>query len=287
MNDQATKRLWAFLAISMLIHWVFALTPFLDHFAMITAPPASPKTFEVIPIEESWLKQLRTVGIKDGRKEFSQKVEPAGALSLSQLAAPRTPPNPSKKQNNKSENEDNNKSAKMLDIKEYNAAMSVIRKNAQSQERRHEVNRMVLKDLAANQDNSHAIKNNGFDVIFEPPEGVSEDELNAMEKVFYSFQKRTFESYMHAFLDAYRKVALSRPRLSKELPRDKQTLTGKITFDRNGDVVATKILRWSNDDDIQKLFDETLLNIRALPNPPRALLEKREEFSIYYQLYIN
>jgi hypothetical protein len=165
--------------------------------------------------------------------------------------------------------------------------MSLIKKNSQAQARRQEVNRMVLQDIAANKDNSRAIKNTGFDVVFEPPEGVSEDELNAMEKVFYSFQRRTFESYMHAFLDAYRKVVLSRPGLNKDLPRDKQTLTGKITFDKNGDVVATKIIRWSSDDDIQKLFDETLLNIRTLPNPPRALLEKREEFSIYYQLYIN
>jgi len=256
-------------------------TPFLDHFTPTSFETAAPKTFEIVPVEESWLKKLRTVGTKDGRKEFSEKIENQRQLSLAQLAATQKSPPPIVKTNT------NPSPVSINQENELATAMSIIKNNSQAKERRQDINRMVLKDISANPENNRAIKNTGFDVVFEPPEGVSEDELNAMEKVFYSFQKRAFESYMHAFIDAYHKVALSRPGLNKDLPRDKQVLTGKITFDKNGDVVASKVLRWSNDDDIQKLFDETLLNIRRLPNPPRALLEKREEFSVHYQLYIN
>jgi len=281
MNDQINRPLWAFVLISLLIHWAFMFTPFLDHFTPTSFETAAPKTFEIVPVEESWLKKLRTVGTKDGRKEFSEKIENQRQLSLAQLAATQKSPPPIVKTNT------NPSPVSINQENELATAMSIIKNNSQAKERRQDINRMVLKDISANPENNRAIKNTGFDVVFEPPEGVSEDELNAMEKVFYSFQKRAFESYMHAFIDAYHKVALSRPGLNKDLPRDKQVLTGKITFDKNGDVVALKVLRWSNDDDIQKLFDETLLNIRRLPNPPRALLEKREEFSVHYQLYIN
>ena len=46
-------------------------------------------------------------------------------------------------------------------------------------------------------------------------------------------------------------------------------------------------MRWSDDDGVQELFQNTLEGINALPNPPRALIQNKDQFSIYYRLNIN
>ena len=60
-----------------------------------------------------------------------------------------------------------------------------------------------------------------------------------------------------------------------------------IVFDKEGNIVSIQIMRWSQSDEVQDLFEQTLKEIRSLPNPPKALLENNEEFNIYYNLKIN
>ena len=145
----------------------------------------------------------------------------------------------------------------------------------------------ILKKLSVGPENTPALRNTGFNIRFTPTKGVSEDELNSLEKIFYSFQKRTFETYIMAYISSYNKMILQKPTLKKSLQQEVHHLTGKVTFDREGNITVIKILRWSSDDNVQDLFEETLKAMKRLPNPPRAIVEDRDEFDIYYQLKIN
>jgi outer membrane biosynthesis protein TonB len=75
--------------------------------------------------------------------------------------------------------------------------------------------------------------------------------------------------------------------LRTALQSERHLLTGKIDFDKEGNILRIKILRSSPSDEVHQLFEETLKEIRSLPNPPKALVENREQFTIYYQLNIN
>jgi hypothetical protein len=145
----------------------------------------------------------------------------------------------------------------------------------------------VLQQLAANPNAGNAISGKGFNIQFDPPEGITEDELNSVEKIFYSFQKRTFQTYVNSFIKTYYDVLRSNPILKSHLNNERHRLNGRVTFDDNGNILAVKIMRSSQSDEVHKLFETTLDQMRAIPNPPKALVQKDGTFSIYFSLYIN
>ncbi len=161
------------------------------------------------------------------------------------------------------------------------------RVTVQSVQRQRGMKQDLMKQLGPGSANANLANRSDIQVHFEPPEGVSEDELNSVEKMFYSFQKRTFEGYFNSFITTYNRVVQLRPGLKRTLQTEVHHLTGRVTFDREGNIVSIKILRWTQDDNLQKLFEETLKEIKSLPNPPKDIIGKDEQFNIYYQLKIN
>ena len=82
----------------------------------------------------------------------------------------------------------------------------------------------VLQQLAASPNAGNAISGKGFNIQFDPPEGITEDELNSVEKIFYSFQKRTFETYVNSFVKTYYDVLRSSPSLKNHLNTERHRL---------------------------------------------------------------
>ena len=145
----------------------------------------------------------------------------------------------------------------------------------------------VLSRLFVPKRNLQILKQSQFDLAFEPPRGVGEDELNSQEKVYYSFQKRAFLSYLHSFLKVYQSLALEKPSMVGVLQNGDHFLSGRIVFDSQGNAQSVKIFQSSPDDSVHLLFERTLTQIRGLPNPPQSFLKDRDEFALYYQLKIN
>lgn len=231
---------------------------------------------KVIQIEKAsneLLKKLRTVGIKNGKKEFS---------------TPRTVSSPRKNKQTKIKTNKINLSALATKkMKNYNIETSrTPRKKIVTRYNRLAASKM-LRELSVSRSDAQALRNANFNLKFEAPEGVSEDELNSMEKIFYGFQKRAYQTYVSSFLHQYNEVITRKPYLKRHLTGGKHTMTGRITFDKKGNIISTKIIRWSVDDNLQQLFENTLHGIRAIYNPPRAMVEKDGEFKIYYKLVIS
>jgi hypothetical protein len=126
-----------------------------------------------------------------------------------------------------------------------------------------------------------------FNLGFIPPEGVSEDQLNSIEKMFFSFQKRTYESYVNAFISSYYELTTRKPYLKNILRDGEHLMRGRIVFDAKGNIESLEVLNSSNDDNVHELFEETLTNIQSLPNPPKQLLNSQGQMIIYYQLNIK
>ncbi len=124
-----------------------------------------------------------------------------------------------------------------------------------------------------------------FEIRYERPEGVSEDELNSDEKAYYSFYVRSYKNYFAKIYSNYEKIVIERPGLSKVFD-NKHLLIGKIDYDEKGNIVTVKILKSSESDDLHYFFEETLKELNQ-PNPPKVFTKNRKQFSIYYQIQIN
>lgn len=129
------------------------------------------------------------------------------------------------------------------------------------------------------------LKRSELDFEIEAPQGFDPDELNELELVFYAFKKRIFEQYINALFSSAFEVEKKFPHLLSRELRPEQ-LTGRVTYDSKGNVIALKVIEWSQDDQVQILFEEALKKLNTIPNPPEDFT-RGEEFSIYYRLSIR
>ena len=236
---------------SLSVH-LLAFSPTLLTTQKIILPPPPLKVEMLSPQK---LKQYRSVGIKNGSQHFSIPLfPPPSGLSLQSL-------NP------------------------VPAKAKITGKNTPSKKttKSPESFKISVNDPAA----ASFLKQSNLSIQFEPPEGVSEDELNDAEKTFWSFKKRAYQTYASSLLRTYRQLTQSQPQIKNTLKKVRNhVIAGKMVFDEKGNVLRIRIIQPSDRDEIQLLFEQSLRNIHKIPNPPKGLLSDKE-LTLYYQLIIN
>jgi hypothetical protein len=134
---------------------------------------------------------------------------------------------------------------------------------------------------------AQSLSNSDVLVNLEVPEGVNPDELNEYELKFYGFQRRTAIGYVNTFYKHLDKFQRENPHKQFQLTDTKQVMTGRLTYDKEGNIMQIKMMRWSNVGELQNFFEDVFKDMDTLHNPPQALWEKNGEFSIYFSLVIN
>jgi hypothetical protein len=261
-------------------------------------------------INQSAVEKMRRVGIKNGKKDLQRPDMPiqrprptpppaktqkgsttgAPALSLDKLAPDLPKPEmikkPTEPQTPKPQNQMAQKFLNSAPSTEpghfyFNPKVEKVIQRSNEQE--------ILKNQAAKNftapQNKATDRISNFEIRYERPEGVSEDELNSDEKAYYSFYVRSYQNYFSKIYSNYEKIVVQKPGLAKVFDK-KHLLIGKIDYDENGNIVTVKIIKSSEDDDLHYFFEETLKQLNQ-PNPPKIFTKNRKQFSIYYQLQIN
>ncbi len=244
-----TKRNLCSALLALMLHFM-GLSLLSSQWPSDSPKDAPQKTFRVKTLSRQLLSKTkwRTLGVKKGSRTFQ--------MPLSRLSTPQPAP------------------------KNFPSVPTRPSHKAQTQKE-------ILRELAPGLEEIPILNNSDFHVRFEPPEGVSESELNSAEKMYYSFQKRTFINYAHSFLRSYQGLVLKRPTLLRPLRENTHVLSGRIIFDAEGNIVSVKIFKSSPNNDVHQLFEDTLTQMGKLPNPPKALLEADGQFVIYYHMNIN
>lgn len=122
-------------------------------------------------------------------------------------------------------------------------------------------------------------------VSIEVPEGVEPDELNEYELMFYSFQKRSSINFMNSIFKSVDKFRKTYPNYT--LPSSSRiVMTARLTYDKEGNVMQIKMVRWTHYEEIQNMFEDIVKNMDQLHNPPKTLWEKNDEFSMFFTLEI-
>lgn len=262
---------------------------------------------------ESPAEKMRRVGIKNGVKDLQrpdltqikkpeptpppQKAQkgsasgnPSPALSLDKLAPDLPKPQMAKKPAEPTTPKPQNQMAqKFLNASPssepghfyFNPKVEKVISRSQEQEI---LKTQASKNFTAPQ-NKATDKISNFEIRYERPEGVSEDELNSDEKAYYSFYVRSYQNYFSKIYSNYEKIVVERPGLASVFDK-KHLLIGKIDYDENGNIITVRILKSSENDDLHYFFEETLKQL-SQPNPPKVFTKNRKQFSIFYQLQIN
>lgn len=132
-----------------------------------------------------------------------------------------------------------------------------------------------------------SFQNSNVGVNLEVPEGVSPDELNEYELMFYSFQRRVALAYVNSFMSNYNRFERMNPQLRFPMTDTQETMTGRLTYDSQGNIKQIKMIRWTNVDKLQDFFVEVLKGMDTIQNPPKSLWEKNGEFTVFFTLVVN
>lgn len=318
-KDSKSKFLHSFIAALVLHTAIFAFVKgdlqnieFLKHLSEATRTLKSPIKLDQINImKPEEVEKYRRVGIKNGAKNLSRpdlaanqqilrpRPEPkspeaptkgSSNLSLQNLAPNLPAPKPVSRTTTPPSQSPNILSKDFLNTKPDNSNGGHFYFNYKNQKVIPRSNEQEQLKLEATKNFTPPVNKatqniSNFEIRYERPEGVSEDELNSDEKAYYSFYVRSYQNYFSKIYATYEKIVIERPALARVFDK-KHFLIGKIDYDENGNIVTVRILKSSEDDDLHYFFEETLKQLNQ-PNPPRVFTKNRKQFSIYYQLQIN
>ncbi|GEM_PF-1222261 len=135
--------------------------------------------------------------------------------------------------------------------------------------------------------NISSFQNTNVGVNLEVPEGVSPDELNEYELMFYSFQRRVALAYVNSFMSNYNHFERINPQIKFPMTDSEQTMTGRLTYDSQGNIKQIKMIRWTNVGKLQDFFLDVLKGMNTIQNPPKTLWEKNGEFTVFFTLVVN
>ncbi len=122
---------------------------------------------------------------------------------------------------------------------------------------------------------------------FEVPNGKNADELNDSQLKLYGFLRRGAIKYVNSISSEIKDFELRNPHLQFPLVDTKQTLTGRLVYDNQGNLKQIKMVRWSNNDKLQGFFENVLKRLENLQNPPKELWAESGEFTVFVTLQIN
>lgn len=128
-----------------------------------------------------------------------------------------------------------------------------------------------------------------INIDVEVPNGAKVNELNAHELVFYGFLKRIWEKYINTLNNHIVVHNQKNPHYKFPIEKKKKTtMAFKVTYDKNGEVIRVRAKRWSRNPQLQKFFEETMVSLGKVTNPPKPLsANAKKEFSVTYTLVID
>ncbi|EQC50560.1 hypothetical protein [Bacteriovorax sp. DB6_IX] len=127
-----------------------------------------------------------------------------------------------------------------------------------------------------------------YNVKFVPPKGISPDQLNEFEKVFYSFFRRVAIKYITSIQSTVLDAVDEKPYIQNTLRNHgADVLTARIVYDSDGNAEKITILKSSEDDEVHEIFEKALRKMTKIPNVAKELKDENGKYTAYFQLGIN
>ena len=252
----------------------FIITLIVHGFLWLKIPE---KNTKVQPVRPLIVRTLRTVGDKDSTKK---------AIKLKDRHAGKKRPDPITQSGKKSK-------LSLSDLSQKSARPSARDLTRDSGINSMFMNKERMRSFLKNSTSQTAAQRllkelgeNDINVKFDLPKGVKLDELNKAELQFYSFQRRTAMNYVNTFYNQLDDFNKKNPHLKFPIVDSAETMTGRVTYDLNGNVVRIQMMRWTDEEKLQEFFLSVLKKLNKLPNPPKAIVHNGE-FTIFYTLNIR
>ncbi len=130
------------------------------------------------------------------------------------------------------------------------------------------------------------IDNFNISLSFEAPKGVEFTDLNKLEQIYYGFKTRVQRSYASSIISTQINYLARNPHVRFQNIQP-EVIRAVVRFDLEGNIQHIKAINWSKNSDIQNVFQESLQNLRSIPNLPKAFIKDKEHFDLVFALAIE
>ncbi len=131
------------------------------------------------------------------------------------------------------------------------------------------------------------LSNSTVNLNLDVPKGVNFEQLNEFEKQLYSFNLRVQKTFQTALFRQFAKFIDQNPHFPQILLNRSERLTGKLTYDKNGNLLRIKTIKGSYYEKLQEAFLNSLQDVSILPNIPEIVLNDKDQMNLNVTININ
>ncbi len=148
--------------------------------------------------------------------------------------------------------------------------------------------RIMEEVKSEKRDENPLLNHTNYHIKFEPPNGIEMDQLNELEKVFYSFFRRASLQYVTSVNRAINNSIEDTPYIKSILKNHGPIeLKARIRYDKEGNAEVVKILNSSNEKEVALMFEKILAGMTKIPNIAKQIQDKDGNMTMFYQFNIN
>ncbi len=127
----------------------------------------------------------------------------------------------------------------------------------------------------------------GYQTGFQLPKSIPASASEQVKAKLNQFYKRVRTRFINSCLSTLIKHTNSQP--NQPLPVDQRDdlITLKVTYDYAGNLTRVLTIEAGKRKLHRNFFNKAIHDIKSIPNPPKLLLNERNEFEIFYTLRIN
>ncbi len=230
------------------------------------------KTIEFNYVKKEQKNKLRTLGIFGGKKDAIYVPTQTKIKNIEQVSPSMLVPDTPLK-------------AKILpnSLRNSNKSLSIRRNKVFKKTGKKNNFRTSLRKTHSNM----LLPQTDIDVNFELPEGVSKSELNKAELVYASFRRRVGITFLSTLFSTYNHYQRIYPHFILPYKGQHETLTARATYDKFGNIKRIKIIKWSKHDTVQNFFQKLMEKMKIIQNPPKSLINKKDEVIIFFSVRIG
>ncbi len=137
------------------------------------------------------------------------------------------------------------------------------------------------------QNSNPILSNSQVNFNLEVPKGVALEKLNQFEKIVYGFNSRLQRTFSSSLFRQFAMFIQTNPHFPQLLMNRKEILSGRLTYDKNGNLVRVRTLKGSYYDKLQEAFLNSLNDVSIIPNIPEIVLNENEQMNISITLEVN
>jgi hypothetical protein len=133
---------------------------------------------------------------------------------------------------------------------------------------------------------SPLLSNSMVNIKMDIPQGVKFNQLNRYDKILYGFTIRLQSLFQSSIIKNFLDAEFANPNFSKQAAQQTTKIRGKVTYDKNGQLIRVYSLNGAQYKLLQDAFMNSLNDVHIIQNIPDLVFNENDNFHLEINLEV-